>query len=1004
MKRIVLALITTLGLAAAMGAPLPALASGNDSFASATSITGALPLTFNDTGNTNSATSELALDPSWVSCGHLTAGGPQQFFHTVWWTYTPAVNSTMTISTEGSASDTLVGVVEGSAAPLTQDKCDDDSGPGNAALITGLPLTAGHEYHIELMNTRADVSGAYAIEVDVDPIPANDSISSPVAITNLTAPFTQTLQISGLTATDLADPAMCNGLADPHRTVWYTFTTNTTGVLNVDTLQSDYDTDLAIYSTTGAAPDSNAAYAACNDDVTSGIHQSAKQLAVDTTHTYYIGVAAFPADTISGTLVLNVTFGAPGNQAPYKPGVPTPANNSFDLVPNPTSMSVSWVDSDPDNDALTYSVVFDQNPTPVTALAGCTAVSTASCALTMPLAQNSTYYWQVTADDAHSHTTTGPIWSFTTGPTDAAPDTPSAPTPANNATGVALSSTLLWTSHDADNTPIDTVLFGTSGTLADPADRLCKDHVPANQCPTGSLAPHTTYHWQVLSSDGTLTTNGPVWAFTTLNNAPSAPGLTAPTSGATGVSTTPTLTWTASTDADGDTLHYSVFLDTTTGTTPVGSCTDITALSCPISTALNRGTTYHWKVSATDGFDITSSSDTFTTVVNAVPSAPGLTAPADAATGVSTAPTLTWSASTDADGDTLHYAVFLDTTTGTTPVASCANLTTLTCPVTGLNRNTTYHWKVTASDGFGGSTSSTAFTFTTAANTAPDAPSAPSPANNALNVGLTPTLTWTQTDPDGDPLTYTVKFGTTNPPTNTLTCASPTAASCDAGSLAFNVAYFWQVSATDGTATTNGPVFKFTTGPGQSALVAPTPRKPKNGVAVFTPKVILSWKTVKNAKSYYVELFNNNDMSLAHRIQTGNPTKTTFTTMALNYGMYFWHVMAKDKNLTLSKASALFSFEVTLNKVPKKNAMVTSSTGLVHFTWKAPAGKGHKYVLKVCSDATCTTPVTGFPTAQLSKTSYTMPKGSTPLHHKTQYWWQVIVDGTPSTIWMFTLK
>ncbi len=51
-------------------------------------------------------------------------------------------------------------------------------------------------------------------------------------------------------------------------------------------------------------------------------------------------------------------------------------------------------------------------------------------------------------------------------------------------------------------------------------------------------------------------------------------------------------------------------------------------------------------------------------------------------------------------------------------------------------------------------------------NRAPAQPTNPSPANGALNVQINPVLTWVGNDPDGDMVSYSVSFGTTNPPVN----------------------------------------------------------------------------------------------------------------------------------------------------------------------------------------------------------------------------------------------
>jgi uncharacterized protein (TIGR02145 family) len=96
-------------------------------------------------------------------------------------------------------------------------------------------------------------------------------------------------------------------------------------------------------------------------------------------------------------------------------------------------------------------------------------------------------------------------------------------------------------------------------------------------------------------------------------------------------------------------------------------------------------------------------------------------------------------------------------------------------------------------------------------NQAPEVPTSPNPEDGATNQNIeATTLSWTCTDPESDPLTYDVYFGTDNPPTQVATGQSET--TYDPGTLQYNTQYFWKIVAHDDQGnSTEGTVWSFTT-------------------------------------------------------------------------------------------------------------------------------------------------------------------------------------------------
>ncbi|MCX6667865.1 MAG: PKD domain-containing protein [Euryarchaeota archaeon] len=111
------------------------------------------------------------------------------------------------------------------------------------------------------------------------------------------------------------------------------------------------------------------------------------------------------------------------------------------------------------------------------------------------------------------------------------------------------------------------------------------------------------------------------------------------------------------------------------------------------------------------------------------------------------------------------------------------------------------------------------YLFLNFTNSHPNAPSNPSPANGATDIETNADLAWSCSDPDGDPVTYDVYFGTTNPPT-TKVSANQVGITYDPGTLSSGTTYYWQIVAKDNIiwdiGYTSGPVWSFTTKTGST--------------------------------------------------------------------------------------------------------------------------------------------------------------------------------------------
>ena len=224
-----------------------------------------------------------------------------------------------------------------------------------------------------------------------------------------------------------------------------------------------------------------------------------------------------------------------------------------------------------------------------------------------------------------------------------------------------------------------------------------------------------------------------------------------------------------------------------------------------------RGKTYSWKVVAVNEFgkETTSDEHSFRTMDNRAPNTPSNPSPSNNATNQPLTVTLSWDCS-DPDGDAITYDVYFGTSSNPTAKAS-TNQSGKTLSKGNLSAGTTYYWKVVAKDSKGGTIEGPVWSFTTQSNRAPNAPSNLSPANNATNQPLTVTLSWDCSDPDGDTLTYEVYFGT-NSNLTTKISTSQSGKTLSRSNLSIGTTYYWKVVAKDSKgATTEGPVWRFTT-------------------------------------------------------------------------------------------------------------------------------------------------------------------------------------------------
>ena len=178
--------------------------------------------------------------------------------------------------------------------------------------------------------------------------------------------------------------------------------------------------------------------------------------------------------------------------------------------------------------------------------------------------------------------------------------------------------------------------------------------------------------------------------------------------GAAPASTFTTLSWGASPGA----TSYGLQVSTSPSFSSfVVNLTGITTTSYTV-TGLAENTTYYWRVNASNAGGTSAWTDmpSFTTLPG-VPSIPALIAPASGATGIAIPATLSWYAVSGA----ASYGLQVSTSSVfSTFVVNLTSITATSYAVSGLNRSTTYWWRVNATNS-GGTSAWATSGFTTAA-------------------------------------------------------------------------------------------------------------------------------------------------------------------------------------------------------------------------------------------------------------------------------------------------
>jgi hypothetical protein len=224
--------------------------------------------------------------------------------NSVWYQYTPKNNQDVVFDTFGSNYDTALSIWQGKNHPLTYLACKDDSSNTRQSQIR-VELKRGETYYINISGYVGEVGMLTLNALLVNKL-TNDNQADAIKIKpdqDLFYSHTQTVKDAGIEAQETI--ASCASKA-VSATVWYQYTPPSSQRVVFNTIGSDYDTVLSVWS----GEQQPLTELACNDN--NAMPQSQIAVELESGQTYYVSVATIePAGMVlskpTGLLIFNMT-------------------------------------------------------------------------------------------------------------------------------------------------------------------------------------------------------------------------------------------------------------------------------------------------------------------------------------------------------------------------------------------------------------------------------------------------------------------------------------------------------------------------------------------------------------------------------------------------------------------------------------------------------------------------------------------------------------------------
>ncbi|MCF7918528.1 MAG: hypothetical protein K9N06_01265 [Candidatus Cloacimonetes bacterium] len=287
-------------------------------------------------------------------------------------------------------------------------------------------------------------------------------------------------------------------------------------------------------------------------------------------------------------------------------------------------------------------------------------------------------------------------------------------------------------------------------------------------------------------------------------------------------------------------------------------------------------------------------------------------------------------------------------------------------------------------------------------NTAPQAPQVIYPASGSTSIILSPLLSWSCTDSDGDALSYNLYFGTTETPE--LIAENITEPEYQSSQLSYNTRYYWKVIASDGIATKTGVLWNFRTRQEDLAPIEPFNPIPAVNATDIEVDYTLRWSCSDpngDALTFDLYLGTTDEPELT----ASNLVNFQYITHNLAYHtIYYWRIVAKSTNMQTS--SPLWCFETRylnypptppVNPIPANYAIDVSANSLLRWECSDPEYDSMTFDIYLGTDEDPPLYNAGHPYTQFN------PGGLTS---NTTYYWLIRAwdadNFTDGPLWQFT--